>query len=59
MTQSGISQTTWPFDPLIILLFIQSISPILFGYDDQIWKNFVFNEPMPLKVQLSCRLMHS
>ena len=26
--------------------------------DDQIWKNFAFNEPMTSKVQLSCRLFH-
>ena len=26
--------------------------------DDQIWKNFAINQPMTLKVQLPCRLMH-
>ena len=26
--------------------------------DDQIWKNFVLNEPMTSKVQHSCRLRH-
>ena len=26
--------------------------------DDQIWKNFVFNEAMTSKVQHSCRLRH-
>ena len=26
--------------------------------DDQIWKNFVFNEPMTSEVQHSCRLRH-
>ena len=32
MAQSGIRQTTWPFDPLNHFLFIQSIYLILIGY---------------------------
>ena len=55
MTQSGIRQTTWPFDPLNHILIHSKYFP---DSDDQIWKNFVFNEPMTSKVQLSCMLMH-
>ena len=44
------------FDCLSFLLGLLSIQYSV--SDDQIWKNFVFNEEMTSKMQRSCRLRH-